>query len=261
MSSLPPTHVAQIDAAIQAGRGAAASVLGQTYTQYRLSSTSSGSITSGSPIATNYPARIERITERKKIENQTFDLLVYEAMCDNRTLEIGDLLVETGYGSDGGQFWVAQKRPTRETLWVRAESNCNITRPKGTAGNAEQQPTSGPVLVDGWGGVEKDTEQVLALQNGLYYFTSTAGVTKAVIPAALQPLNRITDARDPDLPTTLYREKFLVYVPLLPGCVLNELDRLSFGNMSDAYEIALMYTSEQTGLSGWILIVEKLARS
>lgn len=253
------TRIAHIDSKIQRGRGKAASKLGQTYTQYRLGSTS-GSITSGTPIATNFPARIAKAS-KKAIENQSFDLLVMEATCDNRTLEIGDLLVETGYGSDNGQYWVAQKRPTRETLWVRAESNCNITRPMPTAGAASQQPASGPELVDGWAGVQKDTEQILTLQNGLYSFTSTAGATKAVIPAGLQPLNRIKDARDPDIPTALYREHFLVYLPLLPGAILNELDRISFSNMGDAYEIALMFTTEQTGLSGWILIVEKLARS
>ena len=255
MSFLP-----EIDAVIQAGRGAAAGVIGQTYTQYRLGSTS-GSITSGTPITSNFLARIERITNKSKIENQTFDLLVYKATCDNTTLDEGDLLVETGYGSDNGQYWVAQKRPTRETLWVRAESNCNITRPMPTAGAASEQPSSGPELVEGWGGVTKDTEQILTLQNGLYSFTSAAGATKAVIPAGLQPLNRIKDAREPDIPTALYREHFLVYLPLLPGCILNELDRVSFSNMGDAYEIALMFTTEQTGLSGWILIVEKLARS
>lgn len=259
MSSLPPTHLQQIDQAIQAGRGAAASVLGQTYTQYRLGSTS-GSITSGAPVATNFPARIGK-AQKKAVENQSFDLLIFEAICDNRTLDIGDLLVETGYGSDGGQFWVAQKRPTRETLWVRAESNCNVTRPMPTAGAASEQPASGPELVDGYAGLQKDTEQILTLQNGLYSFTSAQGATKAVIPAGLQPLNRIKDARDPGIPTALYREHFLIYLPLLPGAILNELDRISFSNMGDAYEIALMFTTEQTGLSGWILVAEKLARS
>lgn len=252
------TRVQQLDGVIQRGRGVAANVLGQTYDAYRLGGTTNDAVISGTPAIAGFAARIFK-AEKKAIENTTFALIVFEATCDNRKLELQDVFVETGYKNDGGVWTLAQMRPTRETLWVRTEGNCLITRPYPTAGNASNMPTSGNVFegADGeYSGTEKAEEQVLTLSAGLYAFTS-AGSTPASVQCGLQPLSRIQDGTSLGTPTDLYRERYLAYVPMLPGEQLNELDRINFPN-SDRYEVAMIYTSDLTGFSGYIAVVEKL---
>lgn len=255
----------EIDQAIQEGRGAAASVIGQTADVRRLDDTTNVSIANNTPVLANFPF-IPHKASKKNIENTTFDILIFEATCDATYLQIGDLCTQTGFANDGSRFTVAQKRPTQKTLWVRTEANVSLSRPHPGAGAASQQPRVGAVATPGYGGVWKKNDDQLQLASGLYTFTSTPG-TPAQVQCGLQPLNRVRDPSStfspgagPQIPTALYREHFLAYVPLLPGVQVNELDRLHFG-MSDAYEVVLIFTSEQTGLAGYVLIVEKMGTS
>ena len=253
-----------IDGIIQLGRGIASGVLGQTYDVRRLldPTPATGSISSQIPVWTNFPARIRRTTSKLVIEDDIWGLICYIAMCDNRVLQLLDEMTETGYEAmTNGCYIFVQARPTRETLWMRAESNIAITRMMPTAGSAAQQPSAGWVAdTVGLGTVQKDTEHVLTLNNGVYAF-SGSGASPASIQCGLQPTTKVTDTSKSSAagawPTALYREKFLAYVPLLPGEQLNELDRLNFPN-SDRYEIATIYTSELTGIAGTLLILEKL---
>ena len=254
--SLGTTAIAQIDSAIQQGRGAAASVLGQTYNVYRNSPTTSNAIVQfSSQVISGFQARIRRTTAKVAVENAFFDLLVFEAICNNTTLELQDVLVETGYENDGGIYTFAQARPTRETLWVRTELNCSITRPTPEGGAAAQMPASGALAAPGYGGIPKGNEDILTLTNGFYAFAVSG--TPASVQCGLQPLNRVKDGNSLGTPTDLYREHFLAYVPNLPGVLLGELDRLNMPTM-DRYEVVLVYSSDLTGLSGNICIVEKL---
>jgi len=262
-----------LDGAIQTGRGVAAGVIGQTYDVRCLlqPNPATGSISSQVAIYTSYPARLRRITKKISIEDDIFSLVCFEATCDNRiffdinsngtqTIE----MTETGYESGvSGIYSFAQARPTRETLWMRTEANVAITRMSPTAGLASQQPVSGWVAANEgtYGGIQKDTEAVLTLNSGVYSFSSS-GASPASVQCGLQPLNRIKDTSSSvaagKWPTALYREMFLAYIPLIPGEQLSELDRLNFPN-SDRYEIAVIYTSEQTGIQGYITVVEKLS--
>lgn len=253
-----------IDGAIQEGRGVAASVLGQTYDVRRINSSTNGSISSNAALYTSFPARIRRTSKKVAIENTIFDLVCFEATCDNRVLEIGDEMTETGYEAmANGVYVMAQARPTRETLWMRCESNVAITRMMPAAGQEAQQPTFGwsAAQSGAYGGVDKRTEAVLTLTNGTYAFSTQPGATPAGVVCGLQPLNRIRDTSTRvaagKWPSALYREHFIAYLPLLPGEQIVELDRISLQN-SDRYEVALVYTSETTGIAGYILIVEKL---
>lgn len=252
------TFIDEIDGAIQEGRGAAAEVLGQTYDVRRLDDKTNGSISNNQPIFKNFPARLRRTTQKVAIENEIFSLLCFVALCDNSKIELMDQFREVGYGAmDQGIYVLAQKRPTRETLWMRAEWNCAITRPHPDGGRSDQQPTTGWSSIDGYGGIPKAHEEVLTLTNGLYAFSNDTALSPASVSCALQPLNRIRDGSSLGTPTDFYREHFLVFVPDLPGEQLNELDRINFPN-SDRYEIAVIYTSDLTGLAGNILVVEKL---
>jgi hypothetical protein len=244
-----------IDQAISLGVGAAASVVGQPYNVYRLSNASSGSIFDGSPLFTNFSMSVSK-AGKSAIENDSFNLQVFIGACDDRELDLGDVLVEQNYESETGDVFVfAQRRPMGYRLFVRCEAQVSITRPLPHGGQSAQQPVSGSVAAPGYIGVDKASENVLVLNDGLYSFEPTG--TLAAVPAGLTQLNRIRDAKDPKIPVTLYREHFVLYVPLLPGVQLQELDRFNFPN-SDRYQIASLYTTEQSGFGGWIAICEKL---
>jgi hypothetical protein len=271
----------QIEDALQQVQGVAAAILGQTYNVLRLGNNASGSIFDEDPIATNFPLSPLKAS-KKSIENDTFNLLVFIGTCDNRTLQLGDLLVETGFEAEAGNAWggssawggagaewgggtadvfaFAQRRPMHESLFVRCESQISITRPQPHGGQSGQQPVSGWVDAPGHMGIDKAREWPLVLTDGSYDFVppSTPNVIPAAVPAGLTQLQRLSDARDPDIPVTLYRERFMAYIPLLPGVQLTELDRINFPN-EDRYQLASLYTSEQTGLAGYILICEKLS--
>lgn len=252
-----------LDNIIQIGRGIAAGVIGQTYDIRRLTQPTgaTGSVSSQPTVYTGFPARLRRTTTKVGIEDDIFSLICYIATCENTCLQLLDEMTETGYEpKTNGVYIFAAERPTRETLWMRAESNISITRMSPGAGSAANQPTSGWAESTGFGGIQKDTEAVLTLANGSYAFRSE-GASPASIQCGLQPLNKIMDTSRGvaagEWPVSLYREKFLAYLPLLPGEQITELDRLNFPN-SDRYEIAVIYSSEETGIAGYILVVEKL---
>lgn len=263
MSGTPPSFISwfgtmpSIDRAIQLGRGVAGAVVGQPLDVFRLSGTTNVGILTGQPQFTNYPAILRKTTTKKDIENSVFDLQVFEMTSDNTHLHIGDALVTEGYKSDGGVFYYVQNRPMGPSLLIRAEANASISRPATRAGAAIEQPASGAIAQPNYGGAFRAGEQILTLSGGMFSFSLAAGLTPASVPCGLQPLNRMSDANRPAIPTRLYRERFLAYVPLLPGEQIVELDRLSFPN-SDRYQVMLVYTSETVGLNGYICVVEKI---
>jgi hypothetical protein len=246
----------ELDGIIQEGRGISSELLGQTYDVRRLTGVTNVSVSANAPVIPNFLARIKR-AKKVAVENTFFELMVYEATCDNSLLRVQDLLTETGYESDGGSFIFAQARPTRETIWVRVESNVSLSRPTPAGGSAAQQPATGAVWNAGYSGVWKAGDRVLTLNNGFYSFSSAPGSIPATIACGLQPNTRIRDGNTLAVPTEQERVQYACYVPNLPGEQLNELDRLSFPN-SDRYEIAKLFTTDYTGLSGYICIVEKL---
>lgn len=264
MTSYPPTLNEVIDQAIQLTQGQGiAQVVGQSYDVRRLSDTTNVSISSNEPIISGFPASIRRYTTKVALENDIFSLLSFVAVCDNRALELGDEMTETGYKAmANGVYILAQMRPLQETIWMRAESNIAITRMMPSAGQEAQQPSSGWVAATPGtiGAVDKRSELVLTLTDGTYAFAAQ-GASPAGVSCGLQPLNRIRDTAKGTAagkwPTALYREHFVAYLPLIPGEAIVELDRLNFPN-SDRYEVAVVYTSEQTGIAGYIMIVEKL---
>jgi hypothetical protein len=255
-----------INRAVQIGRGVASALLGQTYDIRRLDNATNGSISNNTPIYPSFPASIKRVA-KTKAENEIFNLLAFEATCNNLDLEIGDLCTETGFGEDGGVFYVAQKRPLRETIWIRAESAINITRPIPTAGAVSQQPTSGwQVAPSGtWSGIAKNTEEVLTLTNGLYSFSTAPGASPAVVYAGLQPpKTMLKETQNPKIPgvgklaTLLDIETFVIYLPLLPGEEVSEYDRIAFSQIGDRYEVHQVFTTAKTGIAGYIIVAAKL---
>jgi hypothetical protein len=237
-------------------RGGLAAGWGQSYDVYRLG-TSTNSIFDSDPILTGFTMIPSKTTTKKIIENETFVIQVYVGTCDDTNLELGDILVENGFESETGNvFAFAQRRPKRQSLFVRCESSISITRPQPHGGQSGQQPALRAVPAPGYIGIDKASEWPLVLNSGVYSF-ATGDVTPAAVPAGIVQLPRIQDASDPKIPVALYRERFVIYVPLLSGTQLQELDRFNFPN-SDRYEGASLLTTEQAGLNGYILLCEKL---
>src|SRR5580704_10290457 len=142
---MPGTRVKYIDGKIQYGRGRAAQVLGQTHDVYRLTEQTNDSVLGEKPTLVDFPARIRRTTSKMVLEDTIFDLIAYVALCDNTKLVLGDTLKETGYKSQSANIYTyAQQRPTRETVFMRTETNSFLSRPMPTAGQAAQLPASGP---------------------------------------------------------------------------------------------------------------------
>jgi hypothetical protein len=251
------TRLGYIDGKVQRGRGKCARVLGQTYDVHRLTNSSNGSIIGTVPFIPDFQMYL---TPAKKtiVENQKFDLLVFEGECDNRRLQLGDVLVETSYENDEGIWAFAQARPRQESLFVRCETICFISKPNTAAGAASQQPDSGVTVGKAWAGTSRSIEPFLKLVNGLYTFSKTVDAGPASIPCGIQPLNRVRDGTIPKLPTTQYRTHHLIYVPPIKGEQLNEQWRIN-ASASDRYEIMSVHNTDMTGLIGSICIAEKLA--
>jgi hypothetical protein len=261
MESFPPTLVEQIDAAIQQGIGAGASVVGQTYDVRRLDPMTNGSISSNTPIFTGFPCTLSKTT-KLYVENEFFTLVAFIADCNRLNLQLMDELTETGYGAmENGVYVVAQKRPLGPTIVMRADMACTITRPMPTAGQASAMPASGFVEQTGSSAPEKSTEQILTLTDGLYAFSNPPIVTPATVQCQIQPTHYVRDGGLLNVPTEFYREKFYIYVPDLPGEQLDERDRINFSNSgqtTDRYVIMSLLNTEQTGLSGYIIVAEKM---
>jgi len=260
------TRIEYLDSKIQYGRGKAATVYGQTFNIYRLTN-QSGSILDGHPIFADFPLSPIK-TGKGKVENQVYDLQIFDAAFDNTLLKLGDYFVEVGQFDDRepDHLIFAQRRPFRgRSLMIRCESNVTITRPQPLGGGSGQQPRSGGIRAPGYIGITKKNERGMLLANGMYFFSNSLVTTPianseasglAAVPAALLQLNRIRDATIPKLPVSLFREHFVIYIPPLNGIMLQELDRLNFQN-SDRYEIGSLFLSEE-GFVGNIAICEKL---
>lgn len=255
--SFPPTSLAQIDSAIQAGRGAAASVLGQAFNVYRVTSGTSGQVVSGTPLYANFPAILTHWKSAKDIENTIFDILAFAVGCDNSYLNTGDILVglgPEGYRDDGAMYVIADVRPLKQTIAIRCEQPATLTRPTTSTSNLTLNATT-PTQIKTYSGVTKSTELTLTLTNGSYSFQESG--TAATIPFGLQPLNRLREEPPSKLPTDTKREHFLGFLPLLSGVIVEENDVISSGSAGDRYRVEQNSMNEY-GLQGQVLLLEKL---
>jgi hypothetical protein len=254
---LGPSDLKQIDQAIQAGRGAAASVLGQTYNVYRLSSAAQAGILTTTPVIVGYQAYLAKAS-KAKIENDTLELEVAQWTCDVTNLILGDVLVETGYKSEGSSWCFAQARPRRESLFVRVELAAKIYRPRigniipaGTAAASPGAPFVSPTFASS----DLSTRDPLTLVNGVYAFSQTPTDTPATVPVGIQLTARAGGTRGANsLPGSSATARFVGYVPPL-GVALNQ-DDVIYIDDDHSYIVNLALT-ETVGLIGTVCILEE----
>jgi hypothetical protein len=244
---------------VQQLRGVEGAIIGQTYNVYRLTSASNGSVISGIPLYTNYPMYLKEKAMKVVVENDAFNLLVWEGKVDNIDIQLGDFFVEVGYGNDKGIWVYAQGRPMHPNIFVRAETRSFITRPYTLAGSVAEQP--GPadpdvVVQQAYGGTHIEIEKYLTLANGQYTFDPNATVG-ASVPVGIQALNRVRDGSIPKVPTKQYRTHHTIYAPLIPGEMLDLQDRIN-ASAGDRYETMEVHSTGSTGLYGNIIIAERM---
>ena len=245
--------LAGIQAAINKGRGAAGIATGQRYSVYRLNNQSTGSLVQPSNLVIgNFPASMKRYSLHEDIETNYFiKVPTFRGLCDASQLQIGDVLVEQGFGSDGGAFTFAYNRQLRAFVFVQTPIPATLTR---------SEPN--PLHVDKgrvpYSGMNKGTEQTLALINGNYSFKPSGVYPPAAVYLGLVALASRGEQPRPalKLPTDVPRQSWDVYCHLLPGTVLIESDIVNAAN-GDRYYIRTSYL-QYVGLHGIMLSCEKL---
>lgn len=260
----------RIDKKIQYGRGRAAQKLGQPYNVFRLTAQSNGSVIGAVPTLRNVPMMLKRTTSKSKLENVILEALAYTGTTDNRPLLPGDLLQEFGYESPGGVYCFAQRRPLKDSIFVRCENGASIYRPRPLAGAADQQPSnaSPPTTIRNtdYGGLSTANRETVVLIDGVYSFELSGTIDPntghpyppASIPVGLQQQNRSRDGRMPDIPTGLPRTFFVIYVSPMPGAEVAELDIIKAAN-ADQYVVRQIQETDPVGFIGTICVVEKVA--
>ncbi|HET9029263.1 MAG TPA: hypothetical protein VFN49_03730 [Candidatus Aquilonibacter sp.] len=255
------TNVAALDAGLQAMRGGYASLRGQTYSVYRLSSATPGTgILTGTPVLVGYACAFRRLTSLNAIESTPFDLVCFEGFGDNRELQLGDVLVETGTGAlPANRYTFAQARPTRESIYVRTEFLCSVGAPVPHAGAASAQPSSGWTYESGYGGMDDANVSMVELVSGVYQFNPTPGVAGASVPCGITPFNRVRDGSTLGTPTDNERARYVAYVPDLgSSAVLKPGYRLTVLATGESYLISSFINSEGAGLFGYVCLCEKV---
>lgn len=250
------SRIRQLDQLLQRAKGKAANVYGQTYDQYRLSNqTPNSGILNGLPIASSVAMSLKK-AQKTVIEGESFSILTMNAMVDNRNLQIGDLLLETGYEANAGVYAVAQIRPLRATLLVRCEQTGYIIRPTPLGGNANQMPPSGASWNQQYGGYAEGSQQYATIQKGTFTFAPSGAM--AELAFNLTPTNRIREMRDPKFATQVANQQYLAWIPAYPGLEIRETDYFQLTDDSLKLKIVQLYQPQNVGFTGYTVIVEEM---
>lgn len=241
----------ELDAVVQLGRGVEAAILGQTYSVYRLNPSSSGQLVQPSNLVlTGYPAIFQRITVPKDIEaNWMIKVPIYKATCDATFLQFGDLLLEEGFGSDGGAFTYVWRRPAGlelDNIFIGTPVPSQITRPD----NNPARINVGEVAYEG---EMKEYELPLVLESGSFFFSTDPEAIPTTIYAAIYQHERGGEYRTPAerLPEDVKRQPWHVFCYLLKGTELVENDIVTGAN-GDRYRIVKPFW-QPTNLRGYQL--------
>jgi hypothetical protein len=253
--------LAGVQVAIDKGRGAAAAKIGQSYSVYRLNSSSTGQLAQPSNLVySDFRMSPMRWTNHEDTEvNMIVKVPYFRGFFQGAQLQLGDLLVENPKSatngatirSDQGAFTFAYSRPLRQFIFVATPLPITLTR-------SEDNPAA---LTSGrapYMGMNKGTEQTLALINGQYSFKTAGLYPQAVIYVGLQGNARGGEVPRPDLrlPTEVKRQEWFAYHWELPGCQLVESDIINAAN-GDRYYIRFPFV-QYVGFQGWQHICEKL---
>jgi hypothetical protein len=260
MSSVPqPTSsLSALAAGLQKMWGGFANGFGQQgFKVYRLSpSTPAAGILSGTPVLT-IPASLKRTVSRGALENQLFELVTFDATCDNSQLVLGDILE---YPDDGSIYCYAQYRPPEDPIFVRCDAPAFLRRPTDAASDAVGTVTQWTATT-GADEVTQANALAMTVTNGAYAFV--AGGSTATIPIGIQPTTRARPGHAEAVPTSTSIERFVGYAPPLgvpsSAVPIRENDVFEIQDGSDvAYVVEQVYASGLVGLVGTVMLLNKI---
>ena len=243
------------DSALRRGLGAI-KVIGSYYSVYRLGGTSGVPNVAASLIdplnlvATNFSARIVPGLAKPLIEIEPVYKLIYNIICDARTLRIGDCLVEVGPqlmdAPDGRMFILADVQPLLPAQGPRTEILGTLSRPSSDGGN---DPIQGR---GSYQGMTKFTEKIAVLSYGLYDMALVG--TASAIPMGIQPYTRIGGLQEFKFPSGTHRATHFIYIPPLPGLLIQPGDVVSDQNGNRFF--LQNVSTFSTGLKGTVCIAD-----
>ena len=242
-----------LDSALQYSRGLVAGIIGPAYAVYRVGPTSYGSVLDGPPVIPLISARFERVTDRKIVEDQTYELATYLSILDATRLILGDVIVGTE-----GTFVHAQRGLNQQTVSVRCEAVATIQRPRDLAALVAPPSTipGGPRVGGGHDSTSQVTNDVLALVAGQYGFAlESSAPVAARVPLGLQPTARVGGSRPDALPDSELPARYVGYLPPLGIDV--EPNWILVVDDAHRYVISAAFSSGSTGIAGSVLVLER----
>jgi hypothetical protein len=248
--------LAYYDALRSVDKGYVADLYGERYDVRRLDIQTDTAILANFPVINEFRSRIHRITSREIIEAAPFDLVAYEAECDKTNLRLGDLLTESADspGGLGVSYYFVQAREAREVVWMRADFTMSIWRPKPEGGGAADEPQSGSVFDEGYGGTPEISEMVLTLAGGTYSWSDAPNAIPAAVQCGMQPTSRTSPNTELGTPTDLPQDRFSAYIPPLPEVQLRVGDRLTTNDLNvNRYEIQHVFLTP-IGFAGYVCV-------
>lgn len=240
-------NVGPIDRALRTALGQGVGPIAELYDVYRLNSSSTGQIISPqNKVLSNYKFRIVKSVPAVMLEQRSLYPMVYSGMGDTRSLQIDDVLVETGPNltdTPGGRiFTFISVAPLLAPVFARTEVLGAISQP--------HNPTRTSEMLLGDGGdasTTKSTEWVVTLSGGLY--SATPGGPAATIPCGFQLRERGGGLQELKYPSASPRGEWDFYIPSLPGYEVRPNDVISDA-VGNRYRITVPQFYA-VGLKGW----------
>jgi hypothetical protein len=241
---------------IDRGRGKAALRLGMPHSVYRLqNNTSVNYLDPANIVALNVPIFWHMGVVVKDYEGPKLGPLSMEVIGDFTNYEIGDVFIRTdpyyGQGSttvpwDQDEFLgfaLASHAPVHKTLGGWLNHYAMIYRPEGAPD------------ANGYYSTDTSSSQPLALVNGIFTFEAP-GSLPAFIPSGWTSHERLYGMMFSGVPTSTPMSRWLAYLPVLPGYVPREGDRIQFQDGS-SYVVIHPY-AQNTGFVGSQIICDRV---
>lgn len=252
--------------------GAVGNRLGQPFSVYRITLSSTGDFPNGWYLVSSQAhAHRNRVRSQDAEVSMTSERTVwYEVIADMSPFWLGDVFLQTdsayfpsvAYGARATSlqntielngFALAWHAPIRPPLAARIDHRCRIYRP-----NLLPQTVSDgspPTPSQQWRST-REWDTPLQLTNGVYAW-GAANTPASLVPCGFGTSDRQTRGEDfsPDPPGMLPVPRYYVYLPPLPGYTASEGD--AFICEDDSRYVVIAPYRQETGVVGHQLMVQR----
>jgi hypothetical protein len=259
---------AQFQRLIDKQLGAFGNRIGQPFSVYRLTPSSTGDFPTGWALVTSQAhAHRNRVRSQDAEVSMTSERTVwYEVIADMSPFWLGDVFLATdspffpgvAYGDRAtglagtielNGFALAWHAPIRPPLAARIDHRCRIYRPNLT-------PEVFPDNSSQWRST-REWDTPLVLNNGVYSWGAASSSPASLVPCGFGTSDRQTRGEDmaPDPPGMLPVPRYYVYLPPLPGYTAAEGDAII--TEDDARYAVIAPYRQETGVVGHQLMVQR----